>query len=38
MVNLYGRAQWQRLRRNQLAVEPLCRFCQQLGKIELAIT
>ena len=34
MVNLYGRAQWQRLRKHQLAIEPLCRFCQQLGKVE----
>ena len=34
MVNLYGRAQWQRLRKHQLAIEPLCRFCKRLGKIE----
>ena len=34
MVNLYGRTQWQRLRKHQLAIEPLCRFCKQLGKIE----
>ena len=34
MVNLYGRAQWQRLRKHQLAIEPLCRFCQQLGKVK----
>ncbi|MCU0938497.1 MAG: hypothetical protein MUC86_05010 [Burkholderiaceae bacterium] len=33
---LYGFARWRRLRLRQLQREPLCRVCQQEGRITLA--
>ena len=31
---LYGTARWQRIRRNQLSVQPLCQWCLELEVIE----
>jgi 5-methylcytosine-specific restriction enzyme A len=31
---LYNTAQWKHLRLSQLSIEPLCRFCDERGKIE----
>jgi 5-methylcytosine-specific restriction protein A len=33
---LYGTARWQRLRMQQLQREPLCRYCQQRGVVNVA--
>jgi len=34
MSNLYGTTRWQNLRQRQLAFEPLCALCRQLGYTE----
>ncbi|MGP9834221.1 HNH endonuclease [Marinobacter sp. NSM] len=34
--HLYNRKEWKALRRDQLTKEPLCRYCQQQGKVEAA--
>lgn len=32
----YGLARWKAIRKHQLAIEPLCRYCRLQGKIEVA--
>lgn len=32
-ASLYKTARWKALRKNQLSAHPLCRYCQQLGKV-----
>ena len=32
----YSHRKWRRLRAHQLRVEPLCRFCKAVGKVEVA--
>ena len=32
-AHLYRTARWQRIRKAQLAREPLCRYCQQMGRV-----
>lgn len=34
--HLYSRARWQRIRKAQLAREPLCRYCGLLGQVTAA--
>ena len=33
---LYNRKQWKALRLHQLSIQPLCKFCQQQGKVTAA--
>lgn len=35
-AHLYRTARWLRLRKAQLAKEPLCRYCQQMGRVTAA--
>lgn len=35
-AHLYRTARWQRIRKAQLDREPLCRYCQQMGRITAA--
>jgi len=37
-VNWYNAARWNRLRKRQLQIEPLCRACKENGYIEAATT
>jgi 5-methylcytosine-specific restriction protein A len=32
----YGTARWQRIRKMQLAAEPLCRMCEEVGDVTAA--
>jgi 5-methylcytosine-specific restriction protein A len=34
---LYGEGRWKRLRRLQLAQHPLCRMCEEAGRVEPAV-